>query len=826
MPSYLERDQLLPVQPHLANTDAIARTFQTKVQYWAAGAAQLKNAYQNYLGLELTRDDNQGRLSSYMQNANKILQSVSQRDLSVADNVSDALQVFDPIVKDKAIMGDNAITKHYRSQLGIAESYRFKDKGEGYSTDNVNYLMMKLNDFRTDQDPNNWQQHYSTRQNYTPYHDVAKEINTLMENFQPNVMDITKREVGKDGKNTMYMQHTVDKSRYAEQVRAYLSANLSDKAKKQLEITSVVRYGNNLDAIAMDYLPHANNQLKMLDKQIETLKGTLGAAKDADKQFIQNQIDAITKSRKSLESDVNNIKAGNYDFMKSNRDRFASFVYSDKYLDVVSRSLQNKDIKMELKPDQVEMLLFRESNENARFNTKLEFEARENQKDRDHETSLEMMRIASKNQKKDSTLDASPFLPNADESNEHVTSKDSFDKDLAAAQQSKIDAGNKLWKHAWDSFGPQYQQLSKDGRAAWVNTWLAKQQALPASKQDPFFKDYRAQIQAAEVDIQTLKATQATIEKEVNRVFGSNYSRLKNQYSALDKEYGTTFMGDAVGKDKVTVGNDFLANAIINGKVKKIGTYDANGTSYDTYEIDGKIVRDQRRGIGIVRSNLAAKIAKMQDILGDDNIKRLQKFQNDLYNENYVGQKYWLRPNDPDSDDIKAFRANIANRAASAGVKPENIGDIVYDGKGKVRFMVRPDDKKNIDMASVIKILGAGAKEVAGGYIELADENRFVISNSNDPELARFRSNLDVQLRTGNSGITPKGVWSPAGNGRYFRIRAHKGSNGTSYYPVIDNQAEGYPMFDMEFNSLEAVKKFVQKLATDPNYDKIVNAYK
>ena len=136
MPSYLERDQLQTVSPYIEDTDAILRGFNTKLQYWGIGAGKLKTTYENYLGLELTREDNQKSLETFMKGAGEQMRKASSTDLSVGDNVNAALDIFKPLTSDesfKPLMGDHSLTTFYNNQYRIAEMYKTREGGKEYS---------------------------------------------------------------------------------------------------------------------------------------------------------------------------------------------------------------------------------------------------------------------------------------------------------------------------------------------------------------------------------------------------------------------------------------------------------------------------------------------------------------------------------------------------------------------------------------------------------------------------------------------------------------------------------------------------------------------
>src|ERR1700754_2522504 len=113
MPSFLEKEQLLPTQPYIAPADQILGAFNTEQSLFGMGAAQVANTQRSFASTPLSNPQNQQQLDGLMKTANQQLKSLSMTNLSIGQNQTQALGVFDPILKDENIMGDSQLTQSW-----------------------------------------------------------------------------------------------------------------------------------------------------------------------------------------------------------------------------------------------------------------------------------------------------------------------------------------------------------------------------------------------------------------------------------------------------------------------------------------------------------------------------------------------------------------------------------------------------------------------------------------------------------------------------------------------------------------------------------------
>jgi hypothetical protein len=80
--------------------------------------------YGEYYHADLTRDDNIKNRDEYMKNVQFNLERVSQLDLSLEQNITQATQIFKPVYENKNLMKDMAWTKNFNAETGRAEALR------------------------------------------------------------------------------------------------------------------------------------------------------------------------------------------------------------------------------------------------------------------------------------------------------------------------------------------------------------------------------------------------------------------------------------------------------------------------------------------------------------------------------------------------------------------------------------------------------------------------------------------------------------------------------------------------------------------------------
>jgi hypothetical protein len=322
------------------------------------GFAQVNSAY-NFVNRNVTNPYSSKVRDEFLRQANQNLKNLSSLDLSQQQNVKMAAGVFEPFVKNRAVLGDMAVTAHWDQQLSIAESYRLKDGGKEYSDDNVAIIRQQMEAFAND-DISTVGQYYANRESYTPYYDSNKEVMEAMKNFKPSSYKVTRI----DG---LYKITKDDKSWREAEVAEYLSGVLSDRAKKQYSIEAQVKLGNNPQALAAAYKQVAEEKLEMNKYNIDLIDKQLLTTKDAAAiTQLKTRKESIEDSNREIDTNLQNLSKGDLSYIKKNSKSLANAIYFNSKLSGFVKSYAHDDISIDIDGDQVGLALMREDRADAR----------------------------------------------------------------------------------------------------------------------------------------------------------------------------------------------------------------------------------------------------------------------------------------------------------------------------------------------------------------------------------------------------------------------------------------------------------------------------
>jgi hypothetical protein len=163
------------IQPFQEDLNFYANVLGTKQQQYDSNYKQLNQVYGQYFYADLTREGNIEKKEELIKNINFNLQRVAGLDLSLEQNVNQAVQVFKPFYEERYLMKDMAWTKNYKREKGLAEGLlRSSDEersGQYWDT-GVKALDYKRMEFAESSDEESLN-FGSVR--YTPYKNVTKE---------------------------------------------------------------------------------------------------------------------------------------------------------------------------------------------------------------------------------------------------------------------------------------------------------------------------------------------------------------------------------------------------------------------------------------------------------------------------------------------------------------------------------------------------------------------------------------------------------------------------------------------------------------------------
>lgn len=193
MATYLEGVQsyIPALQYYQPDLNLLANVLEKKQNQYDRNFNAINDIYGKYFYADLSRDDNRERKDAMLKQIDLELKRISGLDLSLSQNVDQAVQVFKPFYEDSYLMKDMATTKNYKSRRGMAESLKNstdKEKREQYWGTGVKAMDYQMEEFKTMpleetlnfQDPT-----------YTPYKNPAQYYAKLAKDAELSI-DLTK----------------------------------------------------------------------------------------------------------------------------------------------------------------------------------------------------------------------------------------------------------------------------------------------------------------------------------------------------------------------------------------------------------------------------------------------------------------------------------------------------------------------------------------------------------------------------------------------------------------------------------------------------------
>lgn len=784
----------LPIQP-------IVQAIGARQNYWDVGASQFKNAYQNYLGLELGLKANQDKLDSYMQGVNDNLKKITSTDLSISDNVNSAMKIFDPITNDQDIKYDNALTKHVKAQIQLANSFKTKDGGKEYSDTNFSYMTKPYKDFINSNDPSKGKEFYENRRYYTPYYDKMNEIRDLEKLFKPDTTELTKPTTDKNGKldRSGYLITEKNKSIVASQYRAYMNAHLSDKAKRQNHIDGVVAYGDNIGVLKDDYINHNQDKLNVYKIEIDELKGRKLAAEKSGKT---TEADVYQTKIKEYESEVEKLtttnaklKIGDLEELMRDKDQIAGSLYSSNWMNTLAKASERKDVEIKYSPDMAALTFFKVENENMNKNADRELDWKLAEYDRN----TRLMLKDTDDKKKDPNTE--PAFSTANEDNNETFGQKQVNALVTDAEAMKADAGDALRKYLL-SIGILDPNASKATNEAALTEYYLN------NKTDHRFKEYYETRNLAEGKLAAANAIRDYVEEKV----GPEYKKQKQELIDLPqkeifvKEFGITLSKERLRK---VLADEDPEIQISHPFVTGLKTPFPKQVTKITY-------KGQDHYISPNPNSPFSLLAEKHKILYENH----KESRNKLYNQAWTRVEGLERfTQDPkDNDKLSSTQRVIYNKLAATGIKSTDIAITHRDKKGGIYFKVNTTDD-NVSKTDINKIIEASN----GQYKKQFEGGSYYLPNSEVGEFIKPKSFSDNRLEPIQTQVDWRAAASKNNdifnttnikfNGRDFNFRVTV-KNGLPLYEVIDiDSGASFIDNDRPFTTLEAASAVANGLS-------------
>lgn len=334
-------------RPYELPINDIYKAIDAQNRFWDAGAAKVKNVYENALGLELTLDDNNEVRKDFMAKAEKEMIKLSGMDLSDPSVQRQGFGIFRPLLRDKAIMYDNELTKVKNSIFSTAEEYKRKKlsstgpEGEGYTQRNMAYALDGFEEFnsKTPRDANTLKDLYGKLGNkaYTPYYNPKQEYEGILK-----LCKGSSAESQGVASNYLYFNSQSKVGASSSEAANCFMEGLSDKAKEQIGIDGWAYYKMNPHLLVTD---HHNYAIGPQQSALNAINGKLASYRDipnptAEEKAVikklEGMIPDLTKALADKEKEYTGMVGGDADkYIKDNFNQITAGIYlSKEYLDL------------------------------------------------------------------------------------------------------------------------------------------------------------------------------------------------------------------------------------------------------------------------------------------------------------------------------------------------------------------------------------------------------------------------------------------------------------------------------------------------------------
>lgn len=678
--------------PNFSYIDTMLRRRQA---LYDQGFAEISSEYQN-ISRDVTNAKNAVERDKFIKQAQDNIKNLAAADLSQRQNVDAARNVFKPFYSNVDILGDMAYTSHVKQQLNIAESYRLKDGGKEFSEDNVNYIRKQQQEF-ANSDPSSWKQFYGNKRYYTPYYDYYKEVQEKMKDFKPSSYEY-------DHVKGLYKVTTKNSSWSEAEVSEYLNGVLSDKAKQQMRIEADVRIGNNPELLAPTYLQNAQQQLEMNNYNIKNIDKQLALTNDPNKKVeLNRKKEVIDNYNRELNTNIDNIKKGDYSYLKNNSEKLSYLVYFNGKLSGFVKSFAHDEKVQKLDGDEVGIALMKEARADARQIRS--FEHSEKMK------KWELGMVPGNFQVRDlaegenginlqTTING--LQEGISEHNREIALLTNASKQYILMKVRERDPNTKL--------------TLDDITGSFINNWI-KTGGSGGSRilsTDPYFQN--------EKEIAAIASRRNSLQNRIDKIEQGAFKNMTSQEQAKVKQVNNTIasMGNITLDDGTSLSATELATGLRNGTISasmnlfnRSGSIKINGK---TYQVDDRLAG---KAATPIRNNLALlsafeKIKSVQSSAGDAYekfIKNRDNFMKDNFAELRLGNK--VITFDAGGVNAKSLEASASSLIPNSGLDFQHAGvGATASNQGDAYFYITPKSGSDKTVDDIEKELIAGGVKV------------------------------------------------------------------------------------------------------------------
>ena len=421
MATYLQgvTDYIPDYQPFQPDLNFYANLMQTKQTQYDTNWNALNNVYGQLYGADLTHDLNIKKKDELLKQIDFNLKRVSGLDLSLEQNVNQAMQVFRPFYEDRYLMKDMAWTKNWRNTYADAEALNNSPDEKQHSKywaegmRGLEYRRQMFKEASLDETLSMGDAKYTPKVDVLKeYMDFAKKYDIGMVTQTPNGMYMVRKKNGEQllpGLQQIFWAQYGNNRDMQNFYREAAFVERMDYATQNAE-----KFGGNKLEAEKEYLKSkytwlknvvATNQLKASDEnstaqnlqanvQGDVLKGHVNPQQGTYAEEL-NKLLGVTTEVERVTSDVNaklNGEVGSPNAPATETDLFSNIELARMKVDAGFASYKAgvdinnaagtyaySNYEVEYKPDAAAIAQFRESQANARLSAAHKMKLAENE---------------------------------------------------------------------------------------------------------------------------------------------------------------------------------------------------------------------------------------------------------------------------------------------------------------------------------------------------------------------------------------------------------------------------------------------------------------
>lgn len=367
MASYLDNIPTFNEYVEQRPQDEMLKVGLFKQQAYNQGVQKIQNSIDNIAGLDVVRPQDKEYLQSKLNALGGQLNSIAASDFSNFQLVNSVDGMTKQLVNDPVILNAVGSAAKYRKQL--EQQQEITGKGKGSQSNDL--FFSKQVQAWMDGDLNS-----TFNATYRPYVDYNKMAQDVVKGLAADTVGPNDIYATTDSRGKIVYYDAVTRRKIEaltpEKIQTALKAALPPDAYQQMAIDGQFKYnGIDDEVFSQDVNQSYNSTFLGLQKEIEDMEALQDSSKTAaEKNAIQDQIDALQRQAESLKSEYESVSSS---FLNSDVETAKGQLYSTDWMKNFTNSYSYKNVSETIHTNpfrETELKVAKMQQDQANFNAK------------------------------------------------------------------------------------------------------------------------------------------------------------------------------------------------------------------------------------------------------------------------------------------------------------------------------------------------------------------------------------------------------------------------------------------------------------------------